>query len=160
MEERKGTLTILKAIIEAKQEKIKDSVFVFAGRVDHAIKDEFYDLIKIARQKCEIKVYDEFCENDFLYNLCYTCDFILIPYSNTCQSSGVIGYASFFEKPVIGPSKGLLGNLIKDNNLGLAIDDLDFCILARHLEKHINIGCDNTYSKNHTIEAFIKALFV
>ena len=31
MEERKGTLTILKAIIEAKQEKIKDSVFVFAA---------------------------------------------------------------------------------------------------------------------------------
>lgn len=159
MDERKGTLTILKAIIETKPSILNNSAFIFAGRVDKTIKKDFYEILKTAERKCEIIVYDKFCENEFLYNLCYTCDYILIPYFNTCQSSGVIGYASFFRKPVIGPSNGLLGHLIKENRLGLTIDDIDSRKLAEQLERDIIFNCEDSYSKSHTVEAFIDAVF-
>ena len=41
-----------------------------------------------------------------------------MPYHITNLSSGVIGYAALFGKPVIGPSKGLLGHLINKYQLG------------------------------------------
>jgi len=159
MDERKGTLLILQAIIEANRDKIMNSVFIFAGKVDSRIKEEFYELVDIAKQKCKILVFDRFCENEFLYNLCYTCNYILIPYSNTCQSSGVIGYASFFQKPVIGPSKGLLGNLIKDNHLGITMNIVDSHEIAKLIEGNIKYDSYNIYSENHSVEAFSKVLF-
>lgn len=116
---RKGTIDILKSIIASKKGELKDSCFVFAGRINKNISNEFYDLLSVAKEKTKIMVFDQFCSYDFLWNLCYSCDVILMPYYLTNLSSGVLGYAALFHKPVIGPDNGLIGKLIDKYHLGI-----------------------------------------
>ena len=110
---RKGTLAILDSISLLSAEECKKYVFVFAGKLYPDIKEEFYKRLSQINQKCKIIIFDSFCSNETLYDLCYSCDAILAPYSNTSQSSGVVVYSHFFDKIIIGPSKGLIGKLIK-----------------------------------------------
>lgn len=49
-------------------------------------------------------------------------DVILAPYQRTEGSSGVIGHAARHARPVIGPSTGLIGQLIREYQLGTTID--------------------------------------
>lgn len=98
---------ISKAIDLMDRSSISDKVFVFAGRVSKEIKDEFYKLMKNVDGKARIVVYDESFSYEHLRDLCFNCDCVLIPYKNPNQSSGVIGYASHFGKPVNGSDKGL-----------------------------------------------------
>lgn len=120
---RKGTLEILKAICMS-DNVLQYQTFVFAGIVKEEIHDEFYKLLDIAKQKAQIIVFDEFCSYTKIFNLCYTADFLLMPYQQTELSSGILGYAALFEKPVIGPKEGLIGRLISDNHLGLTLDNV------------------------------------
>lgn len=157
LDERKGTLEILKAIQMMSAESLKDKVFVFAGVIHSEIKNKFYTLLEAVKKKAHIIVFDEFCSYEHLYNLCYSCDCILIPYQNTNQSSGVIGVAAHFKKPVIGPNKGLLGKLIIEYNLGGAYNNIN----AIGLKEIINSGkitpCSGKYSKTHTVNLFTKS---
>lgn len=118
---RKGTLDILEAIALLPEEKRRKSVFVFAGKVYEPIKEEFYSLLHNLPSDSRAIVYDRFCPNEQLADLCSSSDYILMPYRSTSQSSGLLGYAAHFGTPVIGPNEGLIGKLIRKNHLGLQI---------------------------------------
>lgn len=155
--ERKGTLNILKALELSNKEELEHKIFVFAGRIEPKIKNDFAKYLEVLSEKVRIKEYEGFCSYGMINNLCYSCDVILIPYSNTSQSSGVIGYAAHFRKPVIGPGKGLLGNLILDYNLGMVIDDVSPTGIKCALEKEICLS-SNEYEKTHTVNDFVEIL--
>lgn len=156
LSERKGTLTILDAISMMKKEDLHDKVFVFAGKVYNSIKNIFYEKNKELEKNARILVFDEFCSYEFINNLCKSCDVILIPYFEICQSSGVIGYASFFNKPLIGPSEGFLGHLIRSYKMGEMIN-VNADNLSKALLHDIHIP-QNDYCKTHSVYSFISAL--
>lgn len=116
---RKGTLLIADAISCMKD--AKGFTFVFAGRISKDCEKEFYHIIKGVNNGAQILVYNEFCTYEFLNSLAYTADYMLIPYENVTQSSGVLGYAAQYDKPVVGPDAGLLGDLIRNYRLGKLI---------------------------------------
>lgn len=151
---RKGTLEILHAIERLAKESLNDKVFIFAGAISDDIRQEFYLTIQQLRTKTNIFVFDDFCSYDFLFSLCKYCDYILIPYQNTNQSSGVIGYASFFEKPVIGPQNGLLGRLIKEYDLGYTIKTCCSEDIATSILDFERCSTSNRYYMSHRIENF------
>ena len=122
--ERKGTLTILDAISLLPDNDKDKFTFIFAGKVHIEIKQTFYDKVELAKNHAKIIVFDHFWKDVFFHDLCYTCDGILIPYQNTTQSSGIIGWAAQYKKKVIGPSEGLLGKLIKIYKLGYRINNI------------------------------------
>lgn len=158
LEERKGTLEILKAICMLPESEGKKRTFVFAGVVDETIKHEFQILVAEARENSRVLVFDRYCAYEFLMSLCNISDCILIPYTNTNQSSGVIGYASYFKKPVIGPSSGLLGRLIREYRLGLSFEKVDSSAICQALQADLPEG-ENQYAKEHSIEAFVEPFF-
>lgn len=119
---RKGTLDILNAIISSTRQAMKDKTFIFAGKQKENMRKQFYPLLEKAKAKANILVFDEFCSYEFLNNLCFSCDVILMPYYLTNLSSGLLGYAAVFCKPVIGPENGLIGKLIKEYHLGNTIE--------------------------------------
>lgn len=156
---RKGTITIIEAI-----EKIKDTknlTFVFAGKVGDDCRDLFYSQIEKVKDKVQILVYDKFCSYDFLSSLAYTADCLLIPYQNVNQSSGVLGYAAQYDKPVIGPDAGLLGEIIRIYGLGIVIS----CpITAESLAKSITDAESikpvdgKMYRESNSIENFLNII--
>lgn len=118
LQSRKGTLHILNSIRLLNEEERERYVFVFAGRVYDEIKESFYQAYYELRDSANIIVKDEFCDYGFLASLCSGCDAILMPYLVTTQSSGLVGYASQFRKPVIAPSKDIIGRIVRDYKLG------------------------------------------
>lgn len=156
---RKGTLDILKSIITSKEGELNNTCFVFAGRINQATRETFYELLSIAKTKAKILVFDKFCSFDFLCNLCYSCDVILMPYHLTSLSSGVFGYAAVFNKPVIGPDNGLIGKLIQKYELGITTQ---FPLKPEIYNKQIvynSNGCFR-YVTTNSLEKFSKGVML
>lgn len=116
---RKGTNYILQSILDMPQEEREKYCFVFAGIIQN--KPQFYDYVNRINDDKLVKVFDKFCEFEFIQQWCMNCDAILIPYTTTHQSSGILGYAAQYKKPVIGPSSGLVGKLIRFYHLGIGL---------------------------------------
>ena len=159
LERRKGSLEILRAIELIDAEKLSNCSFVFAGRVFDDMKTDFYALINSLQQKCQLILYDEYCSAELLADLCYSCDFILMPYQVTAQSSGMLGYAANFEKPVIGPSDGLVGKLIRKYHLGITIPTIKADSIAAVLLNCRPYLVKTDYMKKNTREDFCAQVF-
>lgn len=159
----KGTIDILDAIELLNQNELNDKCFIFAGRVYDDIKDEFYRKLEILRDKVQIIVYDEFCDYSFLGSLCMTTDFILIPYKRTSNSSGLIGYAAQFGKPVIAPQEKFLGKLVRKYNLGITIADTKPETIAQEIKKVYENKRDKLFSSKYieenNVSSFTKVIF-
>lgn len=159
MAKRKGTIEILKALELMSHNELDNKTFVFAGKIYDDIHDEFYRLIEHLKNKTQIVVFDEFCTYELLYDLCYTSDIVLMPYHETNLSSGVLGYASLFGKMVIGPSDGLIGRLIIENNLGMTIDNVTPHSIRNAIASNRMYPTSKDYANANTQENFIKQIF-
>lgn len=158
MAERKGTLDILSGILLLENEQLKDKTFVFAGKVQNSIREQFYSLMEPAKEKAHILVFDEFCSYRFLYDLCFTCDVIVIPYKDTNLSSGVIGYAALFEKPVIGPGSGLIGKIVKTNQMGITLENISDYAISKAFQENIVCG-RNQYIESNKLNVFVDTIY-
>jgi glycosyltransferase involved in cell wall biosynthesis len=162
MDARKGTLTILKSIELLPLKLLPKLCFIFAGRIDDNILKPFNDLVEKLNKKVQIIVINQFCDYSYLFSLCKTSDYILIPYIHTNQSSGVLGYAAFFKKPVIGSNKGLIGRIIKKYNLGWRLHEITPQAIANIIQlekKNINLMYLIDYTDTHTIGLFTDIIF-
>ena len=159
MTERKGTLEILRSLQLFSHDELSQRCFIFAGKVAQDIRHEFYLLVDIVRSKGgQIIVKDEFCSYGFLYSLCHTGDCILIPYKLTDLSSGVLGYAAVFQTPVIGPSSGLIGELIKEYGFGDALDDINPIRLKEAILGFQPYALNTVYAERNTVDTFIDCI--
>ena len=154
---RKGTLEILDAIAMMTREELAHRHFFFAGKVVRDISDVFYTKMKyLTDRDAHIYVKDEFVSFEFLNSLCASCDGMLVPYKNTCQSSGAIGYAAQFGKPVIGPSRGLLGNLISRYRLGYQINDVSAEALCKAIVDFKRTPVPDDYVRDNKLDDFLE----
>lgn len=159
MNARKGTLLILKALLQIPKEDLKDKVFVFAGKIGKDINNEFFELVAQLQHDVKIIVFNEFCSYEKLADLCTSSDFILIPYKNTSYSSGVVGYASLFNKTVIGPGDGILGKLILRNNLGFVMPSQTVQCLADLIKSAKKIRTNGEkYVQKNNVSNFVRSI--
>lgn len=159
LSKRKGTIEILDAISLIGEEKRDEYVFYFAGCIFGDIKDEFYNKFNHLKEKGYlVKLKDEYCSYAFLASLSYSADCILIPYFNTCQSSGILGYASYYKTPVIGPSKGLLGNVIRNYKLGYTLDVITPSSIANTILEFKPLNVNDEYVKKNDVSVFIDTI--
>ena len=158
MNRRKGTLTFLNSILQIPQEKRKKMTFVIAGAIQADIKEEFERLFNIVKNKCQIVLYNEYCSNSFMADLFESSDCIVLPYEVTAQSSGLIGYAAHFRKPVIGPKTGLVGKLIRKYRLGIQPDEMNPVNLSVAISHFTPYLLDTDYCSYATIGKFQKQI--
>ncbi|MCM1483857.1 MAG: glycosyltransferase [Muribaculaceae bacterium] len=153
---RKGTLDILDSMALLTEAERREYVFVFAGRVAADIREAFYRKVEdMSKRGVSIHVYDEFCSFTFLANLCTGADAILMPYHETSQSSGIIGYASQFGCPTIGSAKGMTGELINKYHLGYTCASTASALAQTYSRiKNEPYTVSDLYSKEHTVAAF------
>ena len=147
---RKGTLAILQAIGLMSDEELKDKVFVFAGKIDEDALERFDSLVAQEEGRARIVVYRGFCENELLHNLCYSCDYILMPYLQAYRSSGVVGY-------------GLIGSIFKSYTLGKALDNVTAESVAQGIRELTTQGYPTEsigrYAEEHTVRDFTDVIF-
>lgn len=162
LSERKGTLEILKAIKLIEREYLSRITFIFAGKIQRSIQDEFYRLYREIHisKSCQIIIIDKFCDYELIGKLCKQSDILLMPYKIVSQSSGVIGYAAQYNTPVLAPAKGLIGKLVKKYMLGYLIDKVTPYDIATFIIK----GPDKTkkvsteYLDVNTVDNFINSI--
>lgn len=156
MSRRKGTLDIIKAIpLIPKEKKL---TFIFAGKIDKEIEPEFFSDLDIAKQYHNVIVENRFCPYSYIYGLLKLSHCVLVPYHIVSQSSGVIGHASHFHIPVIGPTKGLLGYLIKENDLGICLENITSLTLAQAINEFTPYSISDKYSTINSIKEFQNSL--
>lgn len=153
---RKGTLDIMNSIESLDEHSRSNYWFVFAGAIKDEMKESFYKMYHDLEKGSHIIVKDEFCSFEYLASLCEACDAILAPYHETDLSSGMLGYASQFGKPLIVPSKGLVGKLVRQYKLGMGLDTIDNQSLC---EAYKRVGTEkcvitNDYIENNNVESF------
>lgn len=155
----KGTLEILKALAVIPKEYHDEYAFIFAGRVTKSIKDEFYKLLKNIDEKLQVIIEDDFFTFERLGAFFKSADWILIPYKTRSQSSGIVGHAAFFKKPVIAVKGGLIGSIVEAYNLGVLIDDSTYTSISDVLVKLPNWNyVANKYVESHKIEDFTRII--
>jgi len=123
LSERKGTIDILQSLIDLKHNNLNAITILLVGKTDNegtAIKIlNFIEQIRLNKKDVQIVFDDKFVDIDLKNCLFHQCDVVLIPYKNVEASSGILGHAIAAKKPVVGPSKGLLGDLIEKHGLGI-----------------------------------------
>ena len=159
LQRRKGTMEIIKALELLGEKDRNDVTVIFAGKIYKDIREEFYRELEKAEQICNIIVFDRFCSVELLADLCYSCTQILIPYQVMAQSSGLLGYAAQFQKPVLGPSEGLIGKLIREYNLGFTMPTEKAHSIAEGIEAQQTFCPDSRYINKMTVKTFVNQIF-
>jgi len=158
MTETKGTMEIFDFIKKTPEIDLKGKVFVFAGVIKKDIKEEFYSSLEELKIKTQIFVYDDFLDFKFIASLFNSADVIFCPYQRVYQSSGVIGYAVQFNKPVIVPQQGFLGKLVRNNRIGITYEKFDNQNILDALLKAEKYQINDNYLNGHTIEEFSSSI--
>ena len=150
---RKFSLEVLEAL---KYVDAKGLCFVFAGKVSSDIKEEFYSLVNELSSSHQIIVEDDYLSYDLMFSLLKNADYVFTLYRETSLSSGFIGHAANFSRPVISRPDGLIGKLVKKNHLGYIVKSMDSKSLAQSilyiLHKSNTINSD--YVKTHSPISF------
>jgi glycosyltransferase involved in cell wall biosynthesis len=105
-------------------------------------------------------------ENTFLSeseipNYFSIADVVLMPYINFYGSSGVLGHAMRFGKPVIAPKVGLIADLVRRYDLGLTVNPLSQKAIESALIKSENLTIGKAYTDfyhSHSPDAFAKTI--
>lgn len=133
LSKRKGIFTALNALQVLPNSVSSHVEVIFAGKLNKKNRASFiskFKHLKTNNSGIKLTLIDQFLTNAESAKLFERADFILAPYIGSEASSGIIGHAAFYKKPVIGPGRGVIGKLIKDYNLGLAIEPIDSANLS------------------------------
>jgi|GEM_PF-5165120 len=119
----KGTFLLLDAIGRLSPPLSQHLHFAFVGRVAEADRHEFETrLAELKRCGWKIDHKQGFLPYDEISPLMQQFDCVLLPYLRTDLSSGVLGHAAHAGIPVLSAGGGLLGQLVKQYGLGVAVD--------------------------------------
>lgn len=159
----KNTLGILKALDMLDEESRKNLAVVFAGQVTDYIRNDFDILYEKVGSKMQLCLFEGFLPFELMADLFVTSDYVLVPYSVKGQSSGIVGHAAYYGKPVVSTQGGVIGKMVKKWKLGQLLYRSSetsiyqyLCSVKNHA-KYETTG--NTYSEDHSVEKFIATIF-
>ncbi len=129
LSERKGVCQVLDALSQLTAATRARIRVVLAGRVDPSLLPEVR--LRVDRlaspgigSQC-VRILDRYLTTQELAWLVRESSVILAPYQRFVGSSGVLTWAAAQRRPVIAQQYGLVGALVRDYCLGLAVDTSD-----------------------------------
>ena len=123
--ERKGVLHLLEALRQLPSSVDGKIAVVIAGRVASDISARFAEKEAAVRREKPglwLKVENRWLSSAEIATLVQRCDIVLAPYQRFVGSSGVLLWAAHAGKPLLTQDYGLLGRLVRDHGLGIAVD--------------------------------------
>ncbi|HEX9837650.1 MAG TPA: glycosyltransferase, partial [Alphaproteobacteria bacterium] len=145
---RKGVLTLLDALARLPAGIAQSLRIDIAGRQDPAIRNDIARAAGAAlrgRPELRLRIEDRRLPDAELAARVGDSDVILAPYQRFVGSSGVLVWAAATGVPVICQDYGLLGRLVQDHALGIAVDTSDSAALAGAIERVLRYGPDRLF---------------
>ncbi len=124
MAPRKGLVPMLKAIALAPPDRLGTIDLHIAGKFqDETMRREVDAILAdIEKAGVRVSVEDRYLSNAELDDAIAACDLVLAPYQNHIGSSGVLGQAARFGKPILGQSSYQIGAEIRAFGLGVEVN--------------------------------------
>lgn len=156
----KGTIEILKAIDDMPVKALSNMAFIFAGRITPNIKNVFFDYYERLKKKVQIILIEGYIPFEDLADLFHSCDYVLIPYKVKSQSSGIVGHAAYYNKPVIVARGGIIGKVVQRWRLGCLLKEpLSDCIKDSLLNPRQCVINGVNYIDSHSVENFCDVIY-
>lgn len=143
MTARKGVLRLLEALAQLPPTAAEHAAVLIAGELDPEIRADAVRAVKQlgqVRPRLWIDLEDRHLRSGEIAALIRRCDIVLAPYQRFVGSSGALMWAAAGGRPVITQAYGLLGQLVRNFGLGLAVDTTDPRALAAALRQAITSG--------------------
>lgn len=155
----KGTLEMLKAFNTMKPSMLSNITLILAGRVTLPIKEQFMTLYNQLKEKMQVLLMEGYLPDNDLADLFYSCDYVLIPYKVKSQSSGIVGHAAFYNKPVVVARGGIIGKAVRRWHLGNLLDVPSAECIRGFVENPTSMEAHGeNYVKTHSIESFCEMI--
>jgi glycosyltransferase involved in cell wall biosynthesis len=165
--DRKGTFEIIDAAKSISDENQPDVAILLVGNAANKITEEaMLKKINEATDSTKVQVVwdNQFVSNSMMKSIFEQCSVVLIPYKNTEASSGILGHAVAANKYVIATGKGLIKELIQENDFGVLIDSITPFEIASKIESFLPLQLNNHLSsqflKSHTPKEFAELIIL
>ena len=159
----KNTLGILRALCLMDEKRADKPVVILAGQVREGIRAEFDQLYQQAASHARLFFLQGYLPFERMADLFVTSDYVLIPYSVKGQSSGIVGHAAYYGKPVVVVKGGVIGKMVRKWKLGYLLEDDSATSICHFLDDALDQApvstTGNTYAEEHTIKKFYKTVF-
>jgi glycosyltransferase involved in cell wall biosynthesis len=143
---RKGCLETLEAIAHASKRlarplrlrimgRFRDEASAYRDRVMCALHRL---QVELAPSHMRVEIEDGFIDNKSLSRAFAESDCVLAPYLEFYGSSGMIGHACRYQKPLLACRDGLLGELVREKKLGLCVNPRNREEFAKAIIKIVN----------------------
>lgn len=128
----KGIYPLLDAVAALPDAQARQVCLVLAGAIDPAERDTIQRQVAHleAHGTVQCIVIDRFIRDPEIQDLMQATDLALLPYQHHVGMSNVLVRAAAVPVPVLGPDYGLVGALIRNRKLGLAVDTTRPDVLA------------------------------
>ena len=167
--ERKGVEQVLEAITLLSVEQCQQLCFLLVGRCEAIVQHRFQS--KIA-QVCKtrpaqiVKQYG-FISQQAVQDYFRLSDVVLAPYQKHIGMSGILLQAAAAQKPVLSSNYGLMGEMVRRYQLGLAVDTTQPSEIAAAITQLLQEPASNFYNvektkqlvQQNTVEKFAAAIF-
>ncbi len=164
LDQRKGLFQILDALFKLPPTICRQICLVFVGRIDPTVADSLTSKIKTVTEATEAKIVTRFdFVSDEEVNLYFeSADTIMALYQNHLGMSGILLWAAAYQKPVISQEFGLMGEIVRQHQLGITVDSSSPIEIAQALSTILTEGTLAVYnpdsaarfSKMHAEETF------
>jgi glycosyltransferase involved in cell wall biosynthesis len=170
LSERKGTLALLDALRELAPDSGARVGVMLAGRIDPSIRAAVEERIAVlARERPDLWIgrEDRRLSAGELEALVQRANVLLAPYQRFVGSSGVLMWAARAGKPLLTQDFGMMGAIVRELGLGVAIDTMRPRAIADAIADMAERGPRQTFDRRaaiefsaaHTPHAFASAIF-
>ncbi len=151
---RKGIYQLIEAIEHLSANECGQLCLVIAGQMDAAVKEAIGTRIATLQDSLPVQwvLLDEYVTESDVQALFGLSDVVLIPYQRHVGMSGILVRAAAAQNPVLASDYGLIGALVAQYSLGLAVDSTNPSELSKGIRRLLNRGCDGAFDPDRASE--------
>jgi glycosyltransferase involved in cell wall biosynthesis len=154
LDERKGITKFLEAIDTLPVETCKKICLILAGQLESSMVSYLPQRLEYLAKTKEVQfICDfEYISEEKIYSYFQMADIILAIYQNHLGMSGILLTAAAMQKPVLCQSYGLMGQLVRERNLGLDVDSTQVSEIVARIEHILSTPIDNIGNRDSMID--------
>lgn len=165
LSERKGLLLLFDLIRRLTKSQIVNFEFLMAGVLDNKVRD-LYNIF--LQENHSIAKFEEgFLSYETFHKYIKESHFVILPYQRVAQSSGLVGMAASYQKPLLYPNSGLIGEICDDYSLGfpmkMEVGEVYDFLVSNNSQELFEYYCKNnkagSYEENCSVETFTSTIF-